>query len=245
MEIKKNPDIDPKRNSALYLQLGLTFVLALTYFGIEYKTLDPVEEKVQMVITDNFIDDDEMILTMPPVQKLPPPPPPAPEVIEVVKDEIKLEEKKIETTEVEEKKAVVVAKATDIGSAGGDDFDDIPDEMPFSVIEQIPAFPGCEGVPKSQQMECFNEQMQKHIKRNFRYPDRAAEDNVQGRVSVQFMIDKDGTVKDIKVRGPRGGAELEEEAKRIISKLPKFTPGKQRNKPVRVKYGLPINFQLQ
>ena len=244
MEIKKNPQVDPKRNSALYLQLGLTFVLLLTYIGIEHKSPDPVEEKLDLVVTDNFVDDEEMILTMPPVQKLPPPPPPAPEVIEVVKDEIKLEEKKIETTEVEEKKAVVVAKATDVGSAGGDDLDDV-DEVAFAVIEQVPMFPGCEGVPKSEQMDCFNRELQKHIKKNFRYPDRAIEDDIQGRVYVQFMIEKDGTITVLNTRGPKGGELLEKEGARNVEKLPKLTPGKQRGKAVRVKYAVPINFQLQ
>ena len=87
--------------------------------------------------------------------------------------------------------------------------------------------------------------MDEHIKKYFNYPTRAAEDGVQGRVSVQFMIDKQGNVTDIKMRGPQGGELLEKEAERIISKLPQFTPGKQRGKPVKVKYGLPINFKLQ
>ncbi len=90
--------------------------------------------------------------------------------------------------------------------------------------------------------------MNAHIKKYFSYPERAAENGSQGSVAVQFMIDKDGVVKDIQVRG-RGikqDAELlEQEAQRIISKLPKFTPGKQRGKAVRVKYGLPITFKLQ
>jgi protein TonB len=181
-------------------------------------------------------------VTLPPVQRLPPPPPPAPEVIEVVKDEIKLEEKKIETTEIEENKPVVVVKASAVGGDG--DLDDIPDELPFAVIEDIPLFPGCETVPKAKRLDCFNEQMAKHIKKHFTYPERAAEANIQGRVSVQFVIDKQGNVTDIQMRGPAGGQLLEKEAERIISKLPKFTPGKQRGKPVKVKYGLPINFKL-
>lgn len=244
MELKKNPNVDPKRNSTLYFQVGLVAILLLSYIGIELKSEDPREEVTTEFVTDNLIsDDEEAILTLPPVQQLPPPPPPAPEVIEVVKDEIKLEEKKIETTEVEENKPVVVVKASEVGGEG--DLDDIPDELPFAVIEDIPLFPGCENVPKAKRLDCFNEKMAAHIKKYFTYPDRAAEDNIQGRVSVQFVIDKQGNVTDIQMRGPKNGELLEKEAQRIISKLPKFTPGKQRGKPVKVKYGLPITFKLQ
>ena len=87
--------------------------------------------------------------------------------------------------------------------------------------------------------------MNAHINKHFSYPSRAAEDNIQGRVQVQFVIDKQGNVTDVRVRGPKGGELLEKEAERIISKLPKFIPGKQRNQPVKVRYAQPINFKLK
>ena len=244
MELKKNPNVDPKRNSTLFFQVGLAAVLLLTFVGIELKSADPVIETEKLNLVDNFVDDEETIITLPPVQRLPPPPPPAPEVIQVVEDKIILEDKKIETTEVDEKKPVVVVKASEVGEAGGD-FDDIPDELPFAVIENIPVFPGCEGLPKNEQADCFNEKMNAHINKHFTYPQRAQEELIQGRVQVQFVIDKQGNVTDIRVRGPKGGELLEKEAQRIVSKLPKFTPGKQRNKPVSVRYAQPITFKLQ
>jgi protein TonB len=243
MELKKNPSVDPKRNSKLYFQVGLVAVMLLTYIGIELKSADPIIVTESLSLTDNFVEDEETILTLPPVQKLPPPPPPSPEVIQIVEDKIILKEEKIQTTEVDENKAVVVVQASAIG--GDSDDIDVPDELPFAVIEDIPLFPGCETVPKSKRLDCFNEKMAAHIKKNFSYPQRAAEDGIQGRVSIQFMIDKQGNVTNIQMRGPKGGELLEKEAERIISKLPKFTPGKQRGKPVKVKYGLPINFKLQ
>jgi protein TonB len=243
MELKKNPNVDPKRNSKLYFQVGLVAVMLLTYVGIELKSADPIIVTESLNLTDNFVDDEETIITLPPVQRLPPPPPPAPEVLQVVKDEIKLDVKKIQVTEIEEKAAVVVVTASEVG--GDSDDYDVPDELPFAVIEDIPLFPGCEMVHKSKRLDCFNEKMAAHIKKHFSYPQRAADDEIQGRVSVQFMIDKQGNVTDIKMRGPKGGELLEKEAERIISKLPQFTPGKQRGKPVKVKYGLPINFRLQ
>lgn len=245
MEVKKNPNVDPKRNSSLYFLVGLTAVLMLTYVSLEMKSQDPIEETVEIGVADNMIaDEEEVILTMPPAQRLPPPPPPAPEVIQIVDNKQVLEEKKIETTEVNENKAVVVTQASSYGEEGGT-ADEIDEEVPFAVIEDVPVFPGCEGVAKNKRLECFMEQMAKHIKKNQQYPERAMEDNIQGRVAVLFVIDKDGSITNVQARGPKGGELLEKEALRVISKLPKFKPGMQRGKPVKVKYSQPITFKLQ
>ena len=244
METKKNPNVDPKRNSSLYFLVGLTAVLLLTYVGIEVKSEDPKIKTENLGIVDNMIADEEAILTMPPVQKLPPPPPPAPEVIQIVDNKQVIEVKKIEVAEINENKAVVVNNASQYGDEGGT-ADEIDEEVPFAVIEDIPVFPGCETVAKNRRLECFQEQMAKHIKKNQQYPERAMEDGVQGRVSVLFVIDKDGSITNVQVRGPKGGELLEKEAKRVIEKLPKFKPGMQRGKAVKVKYSQPITFKLQ
>jgi len=245
MEVKKNPNVDPKRNSSLYFLVGLTAVLMLTYVSIELKSEDPRVEVEKLEIADNMMgEDEEVILTMPPVQKLPPPPPPAPEVIQIVDNKQVIEDKKIETTEVDENKPVVVNTASSYGEEGGT-AEDIDEEVPFAVIEDVPVFPGCEGVAKNKRLDCFMEQMAKHIKKNQQYPERAMEDGIQGRVSVLFVIDKDGGISNVQVRGPKGGELLEKEAKRVIEKLPKFKPGMQRGKPVKVKYSQPITFKLQ
>ena len=245
MEVKKNPSVDPKRNSSLYFLVGLTAVLMLTYVSIELKSEDPRVEVEKLEIADNMMgEDEEVILTMPPVQKLPPPPPPAPEVIQIVDNKQVIEDKKIETTEVDENKAVVVNTASSYGEEGGT-AEEIDEEVPFAVIEDVPVFPGCEGVAKNKRLDCSMEQMAKHIKKNQQYPERAMEDGIQGRVSVLFVIDKDGGISNVQVRGPKGGELLEKEAKRVIEKLPKFKPGMQRGKPVKVKYSQPITFKLQ
>jgi protein TonB len=217
----------------------------LTYVSIELKSEDPRVEVEKLEIADNMMgEEEEVVLTMPPVQKLPPPPPPAPEVIQIVDNKQVIEDKKIETTEVDENKAVVVTQASSYGEEGGTS-DEIDEEVPFAVIEDVPVFPGCEKVEKSKRLECFMEQMAKHIKKNQQYPEKAMEDNIQGRVSVLFVIDKDGGISNVQVRGPKGGELLEKEAKRVIEKLPKFKPGMQRGKPVKVKYSQPITFKLQ
>ena len=245
MEVKKNPNVDPKRNSSLYFLIGLTAVLMLTYVSIELKSEDPRVEVEKLEIVDNMMgEEEEVILTMPPVQKLPPPPPPAPEVIQIVDNKQIIEDKKIETTEVDENKPVVVTQASEYGEEGGT-VEELDEEVPFTVIEDVPVFPGCEGVAKNKRLECFMEQMAKHIKKNQQYPEKAMDENIQGRVSVLFVIDKDGSITNVQARGPKGGELLEKEALRVISKLPKFKPGMQRGKPVKVKYSQPITFKLQ
>ena len=116
-------------------------------------------------------------------------------------------------------------------------------DVPFAIIEDVPLFPGCERVAKSQRRKCFQEKIQKHIIDNFRYPEIAQEMGIQGRVFVQFMIGKDGNISGVRTRGP--DKNLEKEAKRIIDKLPKMTPGKQRGRAVRVPFSIPIQFKLQ
>ena len=246
MEVKKNPNVDPKRNSTLYFQIGLAAVLLLTYVGIELKSEDPKVVVEELLIEDNFVDQDVAIVTMPPSQKLPPPPPPAPVEIKIVENKVVIKETKIEKVEDNQQTEQKETKSADsYGDEGSTAGDEIPDELPFAVIEQVPLFPGCENEPKSRQFDCFQEQMTKHIKKNFNYPERAMEDNIQGRVSVLFVIDKDGSITNVQARGPKGGELLEKEALRVISKLPKFKPGMQRGKPVKVKYSQPITFKLQ
>ncbi len=245
MEVKKNPNVDPKRNSSLYFLVGLTAVLMLTYVSIELKSQDPKVEVENIEIADNMMgDEEEVILTMPPAQKLPPPPPPAPEVIQIVDNKQVIEDKKIETTEVDENKPVVVTQASAYGEEGGT-AEEIDEEVPFAVIEDAPVFPGCETVPKNQRSACFEEKIRKFIGKNQQYPEKAMEENLQGRVSVVFVIDKDGSITNVQARGPKGGELLEKEALRVISKLPKIKPGSQRGKPVKIKFSIPFVFKLQ
>ena len=96
--------------------------------------------------------------------------------------------------------------------------------VPFPINEDAPIFPGCEKVVKSKRKECFQDQINKHIRKNFHHPVIAQEMGIQGRVYVNFIISKDGSISDIIMRGP--DKNLEKEAARIISKLPTMTPGK-------------------
>ncbi|WP_298473623.1 energy transducer TonB [uncultured Maribacter sp.] len=116
------------------------------------------------------------------------------------------------------------------------------EEMVFRLVEDAPIFPGCENVEQGERLACFTDKLQRHIQKNFRYPDAAKEMNIRGKVYVGFRIGKNGYISDIELRGPH--KLLENEAARIIGKLPKMTPGKQRGVPVKVPFSIPINFQL-
>ena len=234
MQLKKNPEADLNKNRNLYFVIGLTLVLGVTWGAVEYKSY---ERKIDLTNGDMLVDDEEDVpiteqLKTPPPP--PPPPPPAPEVIEIVQDEEEVEETVIESTESDEEMVIedIVVE---------DDFDDI--DVPFAVIEDVPIFPGCESVAKSQRRACFQEQMNKHIRKNFRYPDIAQEMGIQGRVYVNFIISKDGTITNIRMRGP--DKNLENEAARIIGRLPQMTPGRQRGRAVRVPFSIQITFRLQ
>lgn len=116
-------------------------------------------------------------------------------------------------------------------------------ELPFAVIEEIPVFQGCEDVEKNERMNCFNAKMNEHVKKNFIYPSKALKKNIEGKVYVQFVIDKEGNVVDVQTRG--ADPILQTEARRIFSLLPKFKPGFQKGKPVNVRYAMPLNFRLR
>lgn len=234
MEPKKNPKADVGRNSALYFVIGLAAVLALVYGAMEWKKYDKVNDyDISMNVEDQL--DEEVPMTEQIKTPPPPPPPAAPEVIEVVEDEEEVEETVIESTETSQEEEVIEIEEVEVEEVE----EDI--SVPFAVIEDVPVFPGCEGA--SDKKACFQEMMQKHIRKNFRYPEIAQEMGVQGRVSVIFVIQKDGSIGNIRMRGP--DKNLEAEALRIIEKLPKMTPGKQRGRPVKVPFSIPITFKLQ
>ena len=234
MQPKKSKKVDLAKNSSLYFVIGLAFILLVSWQAIEWKTYKKTYGYEALNVEED--DDEEIpiteqIKTPPPP---PPPPPPAPEVIEIVEDEEEVEETVIESTETDEEEIVEIVEVEE---------EEVDIDVPFAVIEDVPIFPGCERVKKSERRNCFQERMNKHIRKNFRYPEIAQEMGIQGRVYVNFIISKDGSITNIRMRGP--DKNLEAEAQRIIAKLPKMTPGKQRGRPVRVPFSIPITFRLQ
>ena len=114
-------------------------------------------------------------------------------------------------------------------------------EFDFSKVERVPIYPGCE-VDMKQLRNCFQKKIQVHIIRNFRYPEMAQRKKIQGRVFVKFIIGTGGYIDQIKARGP--DPMLEDEAKRIVSLIPKLIPGIVDGKAVRVPFSIPITFKL-
>jgi len=111
----------------------------------------------------------------------------------------------------------------------------------FSEVDEVPIFPGCEDA--ADKRGCFNEKIQLHISKHFNYPQEAQETGIQGRVNTMFTITTEGTIENIKMRGP--DKLLEDEVERIVKRLPKMKPGKQLGKAVNVPFSIPVQFKLQ
>ena len=239
MQVKKNPKADLNRDSGLYFVFGLAVVLFLTWRALEWKSYDSTQEEIVQLIQVDNLDENvpvtEQLLTAPP-----PPPPAAPEVIEIIEDAEEIEETVIESTETTQETVVadVDLEASDINVL--EEEEEIV--VPFAIIEEVPIFPGCEGLSRADQRTCFQQKVQEHIRDHFTYPRTAEELGIQGKVFVQFTINTSGHVTEIKTRGP--DHLLEVEARRIIASLPQMKPGRQRNRSVKVPYSIPINFKL-
>lgn len=234
MEPKKSPKADLTKNSKFYFAIGLCLVLLVSWRLVEWKSYEKSAIDIGVLdITDD--DDEEVPLTEQLKTPPPPPPPPAPQIIQVVEDEEEVEETVIKSTETDQEEEII--EEVEVME------EEVDVDVPFAIIEDVPLFPGCENVKKSERRNCFQEKIQRHISKNFRYPEIAQEMGIQGRVYVQFVIAKDGSITSIRTRGP--DKNLEKEAARIIGKLPTMTPGKQRGRAVRVPFSIPINFRLQ
>lgn len=227
MELKKTPkaDLENKRNVFVLLGLVLSLGIVLTAFSINdtVKSADSLGE-----LTTEQVDDEIIPITRQEEIK-PPPPPPPPKVVEVltiIDDDVELEEEfEFESTEADDETIIDAVPVIE------EDYGEEDAEV-FIIVEDMPEFPGGELA------------LRKWIADNVKYPVIAAENGIQGKVYVTFVVDKDGSVTNARIA--RGvDPSLDQEALRVVNKLPKWKPGKQRGKPVRVSYTVPINFQLQ
>lgn len=241
MQPKKNEKADLTRSSGLFFAIGFALVSALTYAGFEMKTYDKkvVDDRKSDIDNDLIEDVEDFVMEEIPLPQ-PPPPMTPPEELEVVKNEEKIEEAIFESTEVDKEEKIVQVQQIQAVEEPEEDI-----EVPFAVIEDKPMFENCKHLAKNPKalQDCFKSTLDKHVIKNFNYPPAAAEMQIQGRVYVYFRIDKEGKVSVVSVRGP--DKMLEAEARRIIEKLPRLEPGKQRGKPTAVTYSYPIVFKLQ
>ena len=241
MEIKKNPKSNLENYSKLFMQLGLVLALFVTYAAIEKKTYDKSYADLGAANMADDIEEETINLLNTPPPPPPPktPPPPTPEKIEVVEDEEEIVETVIESTETDETEAVEVEEIVEV-----EEEEEVVEDVPFSIIEEVPVFPGCTGT-KQQKKDCLNKKMRKHVKRHFNaeLANELGLASGKKKIYVQFKIDKDGSITAINARAPH--PRLKKEAIRIARKLPKMKPGRQRGKAVRVGYTLPITFNVE
>ena len=228
MEVKKSPKADLENKKTTNLLIGAIMVLSVLFIGFEWS------ERDKKVTTDSGIVDvvfeEEIIpITEQEQPKQAPPPPEAPkveEVLEIMDNDSKVEESTIQASD--DTQAAVEVKYTPVEV----EEEEVEEQQIFQVVEEMPEFPGGMG-------ECM-----KFLAKNIKYPTIAQENGVQGRVIVQFVVNRDGSIVDpVVVRGV--DPYLDKEALRVISTMPKWKPGKQRGKAVRVKYTVPVMFRLQ
>ncbi|HKJ43809.1 MAG TPA: energy transducer TonB [Sunxiuqinia sp.] len=228
MELKKSPkaDLENKRNT--FVLVGLVLALGLCLLAFEWTSKAEQASSLGKVAEQDV--EDEIIPITRQEEVKPPPPPPPPKVVEVlniVDDDTKIDDElEIEDTEADDNTAIDVAPVIQ------DKEEASSDSQVFFIVEDMPEFPGGELA------------LRKFIANAIKYPVIAQENGIQGKVYVNFVVNKDGSVTDAKIA--RGvDPSLDKEALRVINSLPKWKPGKQRGKPVRVSYTVPINFVLQ
>ena len=237
MQLKKNPKADLEGKKGIFFALGLVLSLSIVLIAFEWKTYEESASSLGQLKMDDI--EDEIIPITQQNQPPPPPPPPPPpqENLEIVKDDKEIEDE-----------AIIEDSEADMETEIFEQPEEVIEEAEiFTIVEDMPVFPGCEGAGSKSEMEqCTNSEIQKFIGKNTNYPAMARDAGVSGRVYVRYMVDEKGEVKDINIiRGVPGGKSLEKEAMRVIGQLPKMKPGKQRGKAVRVQYTVPVNFKLQ
>lgn len=239
MQLKKNPKADLAKQSGLFFAIGFAAISGFTLWGFEAKIQN--KDNLNYYIDDKIVvceEPDPIIeLPTPEMPQQAPPPPVLTQEIKVIENDKPVEEVLIGNTDPSDPTPLAPGSITVVP-----DVEEEKIELPFAVIEDKPLFQECKNVPRSEQMSCFKEHLDKHVKNNFRYPQAALDMSIEGRVNVSFRINTDGTISILGVRGT--DRILEDEAKRIISSIPKLIPGKQRDKPTAVTFAYPINFKL-
>ncbi|WP_299057642.1 energy transducer TonB [uncultured Polaribacter sp.] len=239
MEIKKNPKSNLENYSKIFMQIGLVLALFVTYAAIEKKTYDRNIGDLGTVNMNAEMEEDIPITErIEPVQPKTPPPP-APEKIEIVEDEKEVEETVIESTETDETEAIEVEEIVEVEEA-----EEVIEDVSFMIIEDVPVFPGCKG-NKNELKACFSKMVQKHFSRKFDadLPNELGLSAGRKRVFIGFKIDKNGNIVNVNARAPH--PKIKSEVIKVMKQLPKMTPGRQRGKPVGVKYSIPFTLIVE
>ena len=227
MEVKKSPKADLEGKKSTWLLVGYVVVLAFMFVAFEWTQRD-VKIDTSQAVADLVFEEEIIPITETPEQQAPPPPeaPKVAELLEIVDDKAEIDE----TTTIinEDNVAPVEVKYVPVQVV-----EEEPEEQTiFEVVENMPDFPGGQAA------------LMQYLAKNIKYPTIAQENGTQGRVIVQFVVNKDGSIVDAKVVRSVD-PYLDKEALRVINTMPKWKPGMQRGKPVRVKFTVPVMFRLQ
>ena len=229
MEIKKSDKANLENKKLLFTELGLIVSLAITFGAFEYTSketkVSTLEDTAEVVLEEEII---------PITQETPPPPPAAPKIpilsdqIDIVDDEIELDDDMFMNLEDDASLGVEIMDYVEVEEEVVEE-----EAIPFQLVEEKPSFQGGDA-----------NQFSKWVNQRLVYPEIAKENGVQGRVTLQFTVEKDGSVTKVKVlRGV--DPSLDKEAVRVVSQSPKWKPGKQRDRAVPVTYTVPVIFQLR
>ena len=229
MEVKKTPKASLENKRTLFIEIGLIVALAVVYIAFNWTSKDV---QVSTLEAENQVVQEEEIIPI--TQETPPPPPEAPK-IPVLSDQIEIVDDEIEV----DNDFLSLEDSDDMGVEIMDYVENVQEEVveeeaiPFQLVEEKPSFMGGDA-----------NQFSAWVNKRLVYPEIAKENGVQGRVTLQFTVEKDGSVTKVKVlRGV--DPSLDKEAVRVVSMSPKWKPGKQRDRAVPVTYTFPVYFQLR
>ena len=229
MEIKKSDKANLENKKLLFVEIGLVISLGITLFAFEWTSKETVVSTLEDT-TEVLIEEEIIPIT----QETPPPPPAAPKIpvlsdqIDIVDDEIEIEDDMFMNLEDDVSLGVEIMDYVEVEEEVVEE-----EAIPFQLVEEKPSFQGGDA-----------NQFSKWVNQRLVYPEIAKENGVQGRVTLQFTVEKDGTVTKVKVlRGV--DPSLDKEAVRVVSSSPKWSPGKQRDRAVPVTYTFPVIFQLR
>ena len=229
MDIKKSEKASLENKKLMFIEIGLVVSLAITLFAFEWTSTET--ETALLEDTTEVLIEEEIISTQ---MDTPPPPPAAPKIpvlsdqIDIVDDEIEIEDDMFMNLEDDASLGVEIMDYVEVEEEVVEE-----EAIPFQLVEEKPSFQGGDA-----------NQFSKWVNSRLVYPEIAKENGVQGRVTLQFTVEKDGSVTKVKVlRGV--DPSLDKEAVRVVSTSPKWKPGKQRDRAVPVTYTFPVIFQLR
>lgn len=241
-------DANVRKGTLVNFQIGLVASLLFTYVMFEVYTSQPINkasDKEVVLEDESFVWDGAFEVYQEPEQKVvaqkKPVPIPDPTDFEVVEDDVTLDD----VTEEFKNEEPEETASFNPDAIEDKEEEEIPENVPFSVVEDVPIFPGCERLKTNKEKAaCFSEKISKIISRKFN-TGIGSDYGLSGvqRIYALFDVAADGTIQNIQVRAPH--PKLKKEAERVIRLFPTMTPGKQRQTPVTVKYQLPIVFKIQ